>query len=88
MENNIRFVGFDVHAATIAVAVAEGNGEVRSLGVIANQPEAVRKLMRKLGPADRLWACYEAGPCGYALYWQMVELGVKCEVVAPTLIPC
>jgi hypothetical protein len=26
MENNIRFVGFDVHAATIAVAVAEGSG--------------------------------------------------------------
>jgi transposase len=87
MENNIRFVGFDVHAATIAVAVAEGSGEVSSLGVIPNQPDAVRKLIRRLGPADRLWVCYEAGPCGYALYWQMIELGVKCEVVAPTLIP-
>jgi transposase len=87
MENSIRFVGLDVHAATIAVAVAEGNGEVRSLGVIANRAEAVRKLVRRLGPAERLRACYEAGPCGYALYWQMVELGVKCEVGAPTLIP-
>jgi transposase len=31
--------------------------------------------------------CYEAGPCGYVLYWQLMALGVACEVVAPTLIP-
>jgi transposase len=31
--------------------------------------------------------CYEAGPTGYALYWQLAGLGVKCEVVAPTLVP-
>lgn len=31
--------------------------------------------------------CYEAGPTGYVLYWQLSELGVKCEVVAPTLVP-
>jgi transposase len=32
----MRFVGLDVHAATIAVAVAEPDGEVRFLGAIAN----------------------------------------------------
>jgi len=31
--------GLDVHAETIAVAVAELDGEVRSLGVIANHAE-------------------------------------------------
>ena len=35
--NNVRFVGLDVHAETIAVAVAEPGGEVRSLGVIPNR---------------------------------------------------
>ena len=29
----VRFIGLDVHAETIAVAVAEPGGEVRSLGV-------------------------------------------------------
>ena len=31
--SKLRFVGLDVHAETIAVAVAETGGEVRSLGV-------------------------------------------------------
>lgn len=87
MKKPIRFVGLDVHAETIAVAVAEPSGEVRSLGTIRNRPEAVRRMVRKLGPAAQLRICYEAGPCGYVLYWQLTELGAVCEVVAPTLVP-
>ena len=84
---NVRFVGLDVHAQTIAVAVAETGGEVRSLGVVPNNPESVSKLFRKLGKPEQLRVCYEAGPTGYVLYWQLTKLGVRCEVVAPTLIP-
>jgi len=83
----VRFVGFDVHAQTIAAAVAEPNGEVRNLGTIANRSDAVRKLLKKLGTPRELRVCYEAGPTGYALYWQLTQLGVKCEVIAPTLMP-
>ncbi len=36
--SKLRFVGLDVHAETIAVAVAEAGGEVRSLGIIPNRP--------------------------------------------------
>jgi hypothetical protein len=34
MKEKVRFLGLDVHAETIAVAVAEPNGEVRGLGTI------------------------------------------------------
>jgi transposase len=69
------------------VAVAEAGGEVRSLGVIPNNPESVAKLIKKLGKPQQLRVCYEAGPTGYVLYWQLTKLGVRCEVMAPTLIP-
>jgi hypothetical protein len=41
--SKIRFVGLDVHAETIAVAIPEPNGEVRSIGSIPNRPESIRK---------------------------------------------
>lgn len=83
----LRFIGLDVHADTIAVAVAEPDGEVRSLGIIPNRVESVRKLMKRIGSVETLRVCYEAGPTGYVLYWQLVGLGIACEVIAPSLIP-
>ena len=87
MQKDTRFVGLDVHAESIAVSVIEPDGEIRSLGGIPNRPETVRRLVKRLGPPSRLRVCYEAGPTGYVLYWQLTELGVHCDVVAPTLVP-
>src|SRR5580658_3553954 len=89
MKKGTRFVGLDVHKDTIAVAAAEAErgGEVRSLGTIPNEGDAIRRLIRKLEGPEGLHVCYEAGPCGYVLYWQLAKLGVRCDVVAPTLIP-
>lgn len=85
--SKVRFIGLDVHAETIAVAVADPGEEIRSLGVIPNRPESIRKLVKKLGAPASLRVCYEAGPTGYGLYWQLTALDVRCEVVAPTLVP-
>jgi transposase len=59
MAKNTRFVGLDVHAETIAVAVAEGRGQVRALGTIPNRPEAARRLLGKVGKPSELRVCYE-----------------------------
>ena len=51
--NNVRFIGLDVHAETIAVAVAKPKNEVRSVGMISTRSQSIRKLVKKLGPADK-----------------------------------
>lgn len=84
---DIRHVGFDVDSHRIAVAVAEPDGEVRSLGAIPYTEDAIRRHLKRLGPASHLRVCYEAGPHGFHLYWLLTKLGVHCDVVAPTLIP-
>ena len=87
MKKIMRYVGMDVHAETMAIAVVEDDGTEREVGTIPNRPEAIRKCLKKLGPAEELHCCYEAGPTGYVLYWQLVRMGIECTVVAPTLIP-
>ena len=84
------YIGLDVHKDTIAVAVAwPGRGAAQSLGEVANTPKAVAKLVARLsretGGAVMQW-CYEAGPCGYGLYRQLLGLGQECQVVAPSRV--
>jgi transposase len=88
MNQRTRFVGLDVHKESIAVAIAEERSEPYVHSTIANRPEAVRKLVRELGGEEiQLVAAYEAGPTGYAVHRQLVELKVDARVVAPSLIP-
>lgn len=88
MSERTRFVGLDVHKATVAVAVAEEVGSPESHGEVPNEPTALRKLVGRLGgPGIRLSVAYEAGPTGYALHRQLTGWGVECMVVAPSLIP-
>ena len=85
------YIGLDVHKQTIAVAVARvGRAAPESRGEIANKPKTVAKLVERLNQefdGEVLLFCYEAGPCGYGLYRQLLALGHDCQVVAPSLIP-
>ena len=84
------YVGLDVHKDTIAVAIAEaGRSAPVSWGEIANRPKTIAKLVDRLTRAfdgQLLLFCYEAGPCGYVLYRQLLSLGHDCQVVAPSLL--
>ena len=66
-------------------------GEVRDTGAISNDLQAVEKWIARLrkahGKETLLRACYEAGPCGFGLARRLRQLGVECEVVAPSMTP-
>jgi len=71
------------------VSIAEDgrNGEVRFLGGIPNTPDEIAKLAKRLSRHGTLDFCYEAGGCGYGIYRQLSQLGYRCMVVAPSMIP-
>ncbi|WP_342768247.1 IS110 family transposase [Fontibacillus phaseoli] len=83
-----KFVALDVSKEKIVVAIADSNGESpRYYGSIPHSAAALRKLIKELGPTDTLSFCYEAGPTGYETYRRITSMGVKCAVIAPSLIP-
>jgi transposase len=84
------FVGLDVHKDSISVAyVPDDRGaDVTYLGRIGTRPGDIDRLLARLSDkADRLIVAYEAGPCGYVLHRQLTGRGMRCLVVAPSLIP-
>ena len=90
VDDTIVYVGLDVAKASHAVAVAESGrqGEVRFMGEVSADPDIVRRLIARLKKKHgRLHFCYEAGPTGYGLYRQLIQLGHRCSMVAPSMIP-
>jgi transposase len=84
----LTFLGLDVHRDTISVAVlGPGREEAPTVDRIANDEPSVRRLVARLGDPRRLRACYEAGPTGYELARLLHRLDVRCQVIAPALIP-
>ncbi|MCA1675214.1 MAG: IS110 family transposase, partial [Actinobacteria bacterium] len=80
-------VGMDVSKDAIAVAVLPPDRDVAEVDKIFNDEESVRRLFRRLRRPSGLWACYEAGPTGYGLQRQLSSMRVRCDVVAPSLVP-
>jgi transposase len=88
----IYHIGLDVHAKTVAVAVAEPSGGLEFYGNSSasnlSVERALRKIATKLGTdLSALKICYEAGPTGFVLARRLLQLGLDVTVVAPSLIP-
>ena len=79
------YIGLDVHKETIAVAVAtRGRSKVSYRNEIPNRPKSIKKIVDKLVNefhGELILFSYEAGPCGYDVYHQLMALGQDCEVV-------
>ncbi len=87
-EQKLKHVGLDVHAQTIAVAIADASGEARSYGNIAADIQALDKLHKRLTQDGcQIRYVYEAGPTGFVLCRHLRAQGIACDVVSPSMIP-
>lgn len=86
----VRFVGLDVHKASIAIAVAEEyeRGQATFVGEVPNDvPRLIKKLRSLQHEGTQLRCCYEAGPTGVVLQRRLTESGIDCIIVAPSQLP-
>lgn len=82
-----RVLAMDVHANTISAAILEPGSDSPAVDKINADPESVRRLVGRFPNPGGVWACYEAGPTGYELARLLRSAGMRCEVIAPSLIP-
>ena len=78
------WVALEVHKNAITAGVLPAEGGQVELAQFENSEKAIRRLVNRLGGAEGLAVCYEAGPCGYELYRLLASIGVACDIVAPS----
>src|SRR5947207_3040252 len=79
------FAGLDVHArSTHGAAIDVLGGELRRVRFGPGSEPVVAWVGELPQP---VYACYEAGPTGFALYRAAVEAGLRVDVIAPSKTP-
>jgi transposase len=75
-------LGLDVHAAQITVC-CQIDGSLPRPAHRRSQAELLALVESHLARGEKVYACYEAGPCGYGLHRALSALGALNYVVAP-----
>ncbi len=83
----VTHLGMDVHKDSISIGILAPEDDVEEVEKIFHDEVSVRRFVARFDDPRRLVACYEAGPTGYELYRLLVSMGLRCEVIAPSLIP-
>lgn len=86
-QQGLVYLGLDVHKNSITAGILRGGEESGDVERFFPDEESVRRLIGRFSDRSRLRVCYEAGPTGYGLYRQLAGMGVRCQVVAPSLVP-
>jgi transposase len=83
----IAHVGIDAHEETLAICVPPCDESTPIRFSCRNIASDIASRFGELATRYDLRCCYEASSGGYVLQRLLSKLGIKCEVVAPSLIP-
>ena len=87
MHDSITWIGMDVHKENIVVAAVNGAGATTARWETPNTSKGKDRLAKRLSEFGTIRCAYEAGPCGYDLRRFLEGKGIRCDVIAPSLIP-
>jgi transposase len=80
-------IAFDQHAATTVAAVLVPGQRTPALHPLTSDSRTILRFVERIGRRGAVVCCYEAGPCGFELQRALAAQGIRCEVIAPALIP-
>jgi transposase len=88
------YLGLDVHKEQTVIAILENDrdAEPRHYGSIATTQHSLERAIRRIAKQQNrsladLHICYEASGCGFWIARRLLQMGVRCDVIAPSLIP-
>ncbi len=89
MENIITYVGMDTHKKQHKIALHHPRQEEILEFTINNTIRDIKKMVNKIKKQapGQVEFCYEAGVCGFTLKRRIEDMGCKCDVIAPSLVP-
>ena len=88
MQKPILFCGIDVDDKTFTGALISECGKQEFEFRTRPSVGALEKKLREFeAKGFELKVCYEAGFLGFSLYRDLIERGICCKVIAPSLIP-
>jgi len=88
------YLGLDVHKEQTVIAILESgrDAEPRQYGSVNTSQHALERAIRRIAKQQNrclsdLHVCYEASGCGFWIARRLLQMGVRCDVIAPSLIP-
>lgn len=80
-------LGMDVHKDSISIGILRPDEESPDVERIFNDEPSIRRFLARFDEPRQLSTCYEAGPTGYELHRLLTAMNIRCQVIAPSLIP-
>lgn len=84
---DLTHLGMDVHKDSISIGILRPDEESPDVERIFNDEPSVCRFLARFADHRVLSVCYEAGPTGYELHRLLTSMGIRCQVIAPSLIP-
>lgn len=88
------YLGLDVHKEQTVIAILESDRQAEPThhGSVATSQHALERSIRRIAKSkgrklSDLHVCYEASGCGFWIARRLLQMGVRCDVIAPSLIP-